>query len=84
VYGVSGRFSYTVDQDNSFIMLQNLTVDNGVSVSGIVQRGWIGHGGKTLVISDVDDNEEEVTTSTGSSFLRECGRSGTAIKVSKD
>ena len=81
----SGNFTYTVESDDYFTINQNLSAP-AVTISGVAQEGWIGRGGHTLVISDTELNVETLTITTPGGQItktRTCGRTGTAIKVSK-
>jgi hypothetical protein len=88
---VSGGFAYSIESANYFKMYQDVTSVRiagpggpgfTLTVNDIVQEGWIGHGGQTLVLGDTDINVENLAKADGT-FLgtRSCGRSGTANKI---
>lgn len=82
---VSGSFTYSVESDNYFTLdSNNFTVNGIVTIIGIAQEGWIGHGAQTLLISDTDLNVETLYRPNGSIITtRTCGRTGTAVKLPK-
>jgi len=76
---LTGDFSYTVDNKDYFTIDDlDLYVDGDLVIEDIMQEGWIGHGSQTLILSDTHLNDE-----TAPAGLRKCGRTGTAVKISK-
>ena len=80
-----GEFSYNVNDNYFTIYDLDFYIDDTaiLVIEDIFQEGWIGRGSQTLVISNTDGNTETVYT-PGGPTTRQCGLTGTAIKVSKD
>ena len=80
-----GDLSYNVNDNYFTIYIPELYIDNTaiLKIEDIFQEGWIGRGSQTLVISNTDGNIETVYT-PGGPTTRQCGVTGTAVKVSKD
>lgn len=77
---LTGAFSYTVESNDYFTIDDLDLYRNGaLVVEDIIQEGWIGHGSQTLILSDTYLNDE-----TAPSGSRKCGRTGTAVKISKN
>ncbi len=51
------------------------------TITGIVYEGQISRGHRTLLLTDIDNNVEDITSDGGDPMTRVCGRSGLAIKL---
>ena len=82
---MTGQFTYTV-WSNDYFTIDDLVLFNNaapVTIEDIIQDGWLGHGGQTLIISDTYPNVENVYLDEEPFATRTCGRTGTAVKISK-
>jgi len=84
-----GIFTYTVGSNQYFIIDPlNLYVPdtNNLVVENVSFEGWIGRGSQTLIISNTEGNIETVYNGNFPSgkMDRNCGGTGSAVKVSKE
>ena len=81
--------TYLVNDDRSFSeemtcsgsIVAGALVGQTFTQTGVRRTGRIGHGARTLVISDTRPDLENITFSGFGSNARMCGRSGTGVKI---